>query len=189
MRMHAIATACSIYETGEGFGVVAANEKGLVLHQLPFGAASHAEARELFAREHPGVSGENALTVRGAALLSRYFSGERVAFDLPLDLSGCTPFQKTVYTFVAAIGYGEVMRYGEVAAACGCPQGGRAVGGAMARNRLPILIPCHRVLGAGGVLTGFTAPGGVASKRGLLVMEGGSFNCCGGVKGAGSARL
>jgi methylated-DNA-[protein]-cysteine S-methyltransferase len=189
MKDHSTPTACSTYETAQGVGIVAASDAGLVLHQLPFGSASAAEAEALFALDYPGVTAESPLTVKAAVLLTRYFAGEEVSFDLPLDLGGFTPFQKGIYSFVAGIGYGVVMKYGEVAAACGCPQGARAIGGAMAKNRLPILIPCHRVVGAGGVLTGFTAPGGVASKRGLLEMEGRSFNPSGGLIAAVSAVL
>lgn len=172
MKKRGVADAASIYQTAGGFGVVAAGDGGLVAHHLPFGAASHEDAREILAKFHPGVTGENALTGAAAATLTRYFAGEQVRFDLPLDLGGFTDFQKSVYRVVAGIGYGSVLSYAEVASLCGSPRGARAIGGAMARNVMPILIPCHRVVGAGGLMTGFTAPGGVASKRDLLAMEG-----------------
>jgi methylated-DNA-[protein]-cysteine S-methyltransferase len=183
------ATACSIYETAAGFGALAANEAGLLAHQLPFGAASAAAALEMVAQIHPLARGGNQLTIAGALLLTRYFAGEQVAFDLPLELEGFTRFQREVYRVVAEIPYGKALSYAEVAAACGCPKGARAIGGAMARNPLPILIPCHRVVGASGVMTGFTAPGGVASKRELLLMEGGVFDARGAVQKGGSTRL
>lgn len=185
MKNHAIATACSIYQTASGFGLLAANDNGLVAHQLPFGASSLAAALELAATLHPQAKGESALTKEGGALLVRYFAGERIAFELLLDLQVFTPFQVLVYRTVAGIPYGSVLSYLEVAAACGSPKGARAIGGAMARNALPILIPCHRVVGASGVMTGFTAPGGVDSKRELLLMEGLGFNSRGAVYGAG----
>jgi len=168
MKHHATATAFSIYRAASGFGLLAASENGLVAHHLPFGAPSVGDALELAATVHPRATGESPLTREGAGLLSRYFAGERVAFDLPLDLQGFTPFQVAVYRTVAGIPYGTVLSY-------------RAIGGAMAKNPLPVLIPCHRVVGASGVMTGFTAPGGVDSKREILLMEGVLFDTRGGV--------
>lgn len=182
MKNHAAATACSFYQTAYGFGLVAANETGLVAHHLPFGAASVGDALELAATVHPLATGESRLTSDAAGLLTRYFAGEQVSFDLPLDLHGFTPFQLSVYRTVAGIPYGTVLSYRDVASACGSPRGARAIGGAMARNPLPVLIPCHRVVATSGVMTGFTAPGGVGSKRELLLMEGVLLDARGGVK-------
>ena len=189
MKNFATATACSIYRTAAGFGVLAANANGLVAHNLPFGAASAGVARDLVAALHPQSAGESSLTREAAALMARYFAGERLAFDLPLELAGFTMFQRTVYRVVAGIPYGTALSYLEVAALCGSPKGARAIGVAMARNPLPILIPCHRVVGASGVMTGFTAPGGVASKRELLAMEGAIFDARGGVQRATSCGV
>jgi methylated-DNA-[protein]-cysteine S-methyltransferase len=189
MKNYAVATAASLYETRAGFGAVAANEAGIVAHHLPFGAQSAAAARQLVAQFHPLAAKSNALTETGAGLLARYFAGERVLFDLPLHFQGFTKFRQAVYRLVAGIPYGTAMSYAEVAAACGCPNGARAIGGAMAANPIPILVPCHRVVGVSGVMTGFTAPGGVASKRELLQMEGALFDARGGLLEAGSFRL
>lgn len=189
MKNHVAATAFSVYQTAYGFGVVAANHTGLVAHHLPFGAGSVGDALELAAMLHPLADRESQLTSAGAGLLARYFAGERVCFDLPLDLHGFTPFQGSVYRTVAEIPYGAVLSYLEVAAACGSPRGARAIGGAMARNPLPILIPCHRVVATSGVMTGFTAPGGVASKRELLLMEGVLLDTRGGVVRANSCGV
>ena len=189
MKTKATANAYSIYECAAGFGALLANDEGLVAHHLPYGTASAAEARLLVAERHPLATSETPLTIRAAELLVRYFSGEKVLFDLPLALDGCTGFQKEVYRFVAGIPYGTVLSYAEVAAACGSPKGARAIGGAMAKNELPIIIPCHRVVGTSGVLTGFTAPGGLASKRELLVMEGAVFGAKGGLLEAGPFRV
>ena len=90
-------------------------------------------------------------------------------FDLPLSPGG-TPFQRQVWEALTAIPYGETRTYGEVAAAIGRPRAVRAVGQADHRNPLPILIPCHRVVGADGSLTGYA--GGLALKRALLALEG-----------------
>ena len=189
MKNYAAATVFSIYETPAGFGALAANDAGLVAHHLPFGAASALAALELVATFHPQAAGESSLTSTGVRLLARYFAGEHVAFDLPLQLGAFTPFREKVLRMVSSIPYGTAMSYAEVAAACACPKGARAIGGAMAANPLPIIIPCHRVVGASGLLTGFTAPGGVASKRELLLMEGAIFAAAGGLSQAGSFRL
>lgn len=101
--------------------------------------------------------------------LGEYFEGRRRAFSLPLALSG-TPFQKRVYEALREVPYGTTVSYGELAKKIGRPGAARAVGGANRQNPLPIVIPCHRVIGADGGLTGFG--GGLAIKRRLLALEG-----------------
>ena len=102
--------------------------------------------------------------------LEEYFAGARRTFDLPLRPGG-TAFQQSVWREMAAIGYGETRTYGQLAAAIGAPKAARAVGMACHRNPLPILLPCHRVLGAGGALTGYAY--GLERKRFLLALEQG----------------
>lgn len=172
MKNNADAAACSIYETRFGFGIVAANGTGLAAHHLPFGTRTAVEAQELASTLHPAATAESPLTREAAVLLSRYFAGERIDFRLPLDFRDFTAFRQAVYRMVSGIPYGTVLSYLEVARACGSPGGARAIGGAMAGNPLPILVPCHRVVASSGGMTGFTAPGGIASKRELLIMEG-----------------
>lgn len=103
------------------------------------------------------------------AQLHEYFAGTRRAFDLPLAPRG-TAFQQRVWTALRAIPYGETRTYGELAAAIGNPNAGRAVGMANHRNPIPIVIPCHRVIGANGTLTGYA--GGLETKQKLLALEG-----------------
>ena len=100
--------------------------------------------------------------------LCEYFAGRRRAFDLPRDPTG-TPFQRAVWEALAAIPYGETRSYAAIARAIGRPTATRAVGAANGRNPLSIVVPCHRVIGSGGALTGFA--GGVAAKRWLLDHE------------------
>ena len=100
--------------------------------------------------------------------LREYFAGERRAFDLALGAAG-TPFQRSVQAALRAIPYGETRSYSEIAAAIGRPKAVRAVGAANARNPLPIVVPCHRVIGKHGALTGFG--GGLPAKRHLLALE------------------
>ena len=100
--------------------------------------------------------------------LEEYFAGTRQVFDLPLHPLG-TPFQLAVWHELARIPYGATTSYGEMARRIGQPQAMRAVGAANGRNPLPIVLPCHRVIGADGSLTGFG--GGLPTKRYLLAME------------------
>ena len=101
--------------------------------------------------------------------LGEYFAGRRTAFALTLDVTG-TPFQKKVWSALLTIPFGETRSYGEIARQIGSPAAVRAVGAANGRNPLSIVAPCHRVLGAGGQLTGFA--GGLEVKARLLALEG-----------------
>ena len=101
--------------------------------------------------------------------LQRYFNGERVTFPDRLDLSNATAFQRTVWSLTRAIPYGETRSYAWVARQIGRPQALRAVGGALARNRFPIIVPCHRVIATSGSLGGFS--GGLELKKRLLDLE------------------
>ncbi|MBN1135467.1 MAG: methylated-DNA--[protein]-cysteine S-methyltransferase [Anaerolineae bacterium] len=102
--------------------------------------------------------------------LRRYFDGEAVTFDEPLDPEIGTPFQRRVWAICRAIPRGETRTYGQIAREAGSPRAARAVGQAMARNPWPVFVPCHRVLGSDQSLTGYG--GGLEMKRQLLVMEG-----------------
>jgi methylated-DNA-[protein]-cysteine S-methyltransferase len=101
-----------------------------------------------------------------------YAEGERVEFaSVPLSLDHLTPFGRRVVSACRRIQWGETRAYGELAAECGSPGAARAVGSVMAKNRYPLIVPCHRVLAAGGQLGGFSAPDGVNTKQRLLEME------------------
>jgi len=101
--------------------------------------------------------------------LDEYFAGKRRQFDLPLHPIG-TPFQLQVWQTLRAIGYGQTISYAELATRIGNPAARRAVGAANARNPLPIIVPCHRVIGRDGSLVGFG--GGLPIKRALLALQG-----------------
>jgi methylated-DNA-[protein]-cysteine S-methyltransferase len=108
-----------------------------------------------------------------ASRLAGYASGAEEHFDdVPLDLSHLTAFQRRVVTKCRRIGRGTTRSYGELAAAIGSPGAARAVGSVMANNRFPIIIPCHRVVGSGGSIGGFSAPDGLDMKRRMLALEG-----------------
>lgn len=101
--------------------------------------------------------------------LDEYFSGTRRRFGIPIDWSLISGYARAVLEATSAIPYGGAMSYGEVSAAAGSPRGARATGNALGSNPIPIVIPCHRVLGSGGAIGGYT--GGLDRKRFLLALE------------------
>jgi methylated-DNA-[protein]-cysteine S-methyltransferase len=108
--------------------------------------------------------------------LQDYFQGARVDFqDIALNLPQLTAFQSRVIQALQQVGYGELITYGELASKAGSPRAARAVGTVMAGNRIPVLIPCHRVVAAGGKLGGFSAPQGTSLKAHLLQLESRGF--------------
>lgn len=111
-----------------------------------------------------------------AQQLDEYFRGNRKRFDLPLDLSAGTPFQQSVWHGLLDIGYGAHTSYGAIGQALGKPHASRAVGAAVGRNPIGIIVPCHRVLGAAGALTGYA--GGLPRKTALLELESGASRLC-----------
>ena len=112
--------------------------------------------------------GDHPVLDRAAGQLDEYFAGDRVDFDLPLEPHG-TPFQLTAWTALGTIPYGETISYGEQARRLGDKNKSRAVGAANGRNPIPIVVPCHRVVGSNGHLTGFG--GGIETKAWLLDHE------------------
>ena len=107
--------------------------------------------------------------VAAAQQLQEYFSGQRQSFDLPLQPTWGTPFQRSVWQALQRIPYGGTSTYGEIARAIGNPKAVRAVGAAIGQNPHSIIVPCHRVVGANGSLTGFA--GGLDRKKHLLHLE------------------
>jgi methylated-DNA-[protein]-cysteine S-methyltransferase len=126
------------------------------------------------ARRFPGATeAEPPAFVRAAAdRVVGHFDGRPSDFaDLPLDLSAASAFERAVYAAALAIPCGETRTYGDLARAVGQPQAAQAVGVALGRNPVPILVPCHRILAGGGGTGGFSAPGGVATKFRILEVE------------------
>ena len=116
---------------------------------------------------------DNSHLKRAKRQLSEYFAGKRRQFDLSLDPSG-TRFQKTVWKAISGVPYGETISYGELARRAGFPGGARAAGAATGRNPIGIMVPCHRIVGSNGSLTGYA--GGLARKRALLALEAGEMD-------------
>lgn len=146
----------------------AVNDDGALLWlQFTEGEYERTVEQEL---EHEGftVKQDRSRTARGRAELLEYRAGERRTFDLPLVLIG-SEWQKAVWRALTRIPFGETRTYAEIAAAVGRPKAARAVGKANATNRLALVVPCHRVIGADGTLTGFA--GGIHLKIRLLDHE------------------
>lgn len=108
---------------------------------------------------------------RAARELAEYFAGRRRDFTVPVSVSG-TPFQRAIWDQLAEIPFGTVCGYGELGRATGRPTAGRAVGGAVGANPVPLLIPCHRVLASDSRITGYSAGNGIPTKMWLLDHEG-----------------
>jgi methylated-DNA-[protein]-cysteine S-methyltransferase len=117
---------------------------------------------------HRGAARDDAVLGAAASQLGAYFAGDLKSFDLPLSMAG-TGFQRTVWAALCDIPYGETISYGELARRIGQPSASRAVGLANGRNPVSIVVPCHRVVGANGSLTGYG--GGLDRKRYLLGLE------------------
>ena len=116
------------------------------------------------------VQPDQALLQQTSTELDAYFAGALTAFSVPLDLRGGTAFQQSVWQALLSIAPGQTSSYGKVSASLGRPNAFRATGAAVGRNPVSIVVPCHRVLGANGSLTGYA--GGLARKTALLTLEG-----------------
>ena len=128
-------------------------------------------------KDHPGElhapdRPDDPLLRRAIEQFKRYFGGSKEGFDLPLDLLG-TPFQRDVWQALLRIPLGTTQTYGAIARAVGTPQAVRAVGAAVGKNPLGVIVPCHRVIGSNGALTGYAA--GLERKTALLELEGAAF--------------
>jgi len=113
----------------------------------------------------------DAVTDRAIVQLEEYFAGDRHDFDVPVELAG-TAFQLAVWEQLVDLEWGEVVSYGDLGMAAGRGPAGRAVGGAVGANPVPIIVPCHRVLGSNGRITGYSGGEGIPTKSWLLAHEG-----------------
>lgn len=141
--------------------LIAGDEKALQLVSFPGGSTARQPEPDWIPQRRPFS--------RVIQQLEQYFAGTRVEFDLSLAPQG-TPFQKSVWAELQKIPYGKTISYGELAQRIGNPNASRAVGAANGANPIPIIIPCHRVIGADNSLTGFG--GGIETKKQLLAIEG-----------------
>jgi methylated-DNA-[protein]-cysteine S-methyltransferase len=160
-----------LFETKLGVAGIAWGDDGITRFRLPDPdrAAAEKQFRGRAAAEPPPAV---AAVVDQA---KRYFDGEKIDFaPIPLDLSEIDPARRTIYDALRKVAFGETVTYGELAKRAGQtqPQAAQDVGVAMARNPVPLIIPCHRVLAAGGKLGGFSAPGRTDAKQRMLALEG-----------------
>jgi len=163
-----------IFETAAGFCGIAWNDRGIAHFQLPTKAAKATE-RLLLRRLSEAAPGEPTPEVAQAIAAAKdYFEGKNVDFSrFQLDLSGQDDLFREIYEAVRQVGWGDTTTYGALAKKLGKePQIARDVGRAMATNPIPLIIPCHRVLAAGGKVGGFSAPGGATAKLRMLDLEG-----------------
>ncbi len=157
-------SVCVTFDTDFGWVGILASARGLLANTLPL--PSEEAVRHAIA---PDVTRSKDRLADTVERFRRYYGGHRVLFEDELDLSGATPFQRQVWTISQRIPYGETRSYLWVAEQLGRPQAARAVGQAMGRNPLSIIIPCHRVVTSDGQLGGFG--GGLDMKRRLLRLE------------------
>jgi methylated-DNA-[protein]-cysteine S-methyltransferase len=168
------ASGFTLFDTAIGKCGIAWSERGIVGVQLPEAGESEARQRMLLrfptaAESAPPPAVQDALD-RIVAL----FDGEpRDLSTVALDMDGIPPFHRRVYETARDIPPGRTLSYGEIAKQLGAGRAARAVGQALGHNPFPIIVPCHRVLAAGGKIGGFSAHGGAATKRRMLAIEGG----------------
>lgn len=165
----------TLFETALGFAGIVWSDVGITRFQLPSQTAE-ATTRNLL-RRAPGATRAEPphQIVEAITAAKHYFAGEKIDFaHLPLDLSGQDDLFRDIYAAARRVGYGETTTYGALAKSIGRSdwEGARDVGQAMAKNPVALIIPCHRVLAAGGKLGGFSAPGGSETKIRMLELEG-----------------
>src|SRR5438552_3046009 len=162
-----------IFETAGGFCGIVWNQVGITRFQLP---TRGAEAAERLLRRRAPAAEPGTPTPEVAAIVAavkRYFGGAETDFSTaPLDLGGQSPFFQQIYAAARRVEWGRTTTYGALAKELGAgPEAARDVGEAMARNPVALIIPCHRVLAAGGKIGGFSAPGGSTTKMRMLALE------------------
>jgi len=160
----------SLAQSPVGALLVAVSAQGVVAVDFGDNEARFVDRLRRAFGVQPNPSAERA----GPAVrqLDEYVQGKRTAFDLPVDLEACSDFQRRVLEAAVGVPRGRLATYGEIAARIGAPQAARAVGQALARNPIPIIVPCHRVVAADGSLTGYSGGAGVETKAKLLRLEG-----------------
>lgn len=164
-----------VFETAQGTCAIAWSEAGVTRFRLPEADAGTSERGMLRRLPDAKPASPPPAVAQAVAAAKRYFDGERTEFfDVPLDLGGQDGLFLKIYDAARRIGWGRTTTYGGLAKEMGAEgwEAARDVGQAMAKNPVPLIIPCHRVLAAGGKMGGFSAPGGTETKRRMLALEG-----------------
>jgi len=162
-----------LFKTAKGEAGFALSPKGICRVILP-GLKPALIRKQLTQAGGEVVSGcfpPPALAQRLVEKAKAYFEGKPAALDLPLDLQEASEFELKVYRALQKVGYGQVQTYGWLAEKAGAPAGARAVGAALAKNPVPLIVPCHRIVRADGGLGGFSAAGGLKLKQWMLDLE------------------
>ena len=165
-------TGFAVFLTAIGACGTAWGERGIVGVQLPQASAAATAAR--LRRRFPGLqeAAPPQPVARAIAGMTALLAGARVDFsNVEIDYREIGPWEQAVYAVASRIPIGETLTYGDVATRLGDPAQARAVGQALGRNPIPIIVPCHRVIAAGGKTGGFSAPGGVSTKLRILAIE------------------
>lgn len=153
--------AVSKYDSPIGVLTITASDKGIT--RIDF------DTKEDVATASTGSPAAESIIAQAKAQLDEYFAGRRKTFNVPLDFESGTEFQLDVWNELITIPFGKTATYGEIASAVGRPKACRAVGGANNKNPIPVIVPCHRVIGSSGKLVGFA--GGLDKKTALLKLE------------------
>jgi methylated-DNA-[protein]-cysteine S-methyltransferase len=163
-----------LFESASGSCGIAWSDTGIRLFQLPSRSVEAAERNLLRRLPDASAGAPPPLVLDAIAAAARYFDGEKIDFSaIELDLGEQSVFARRCYGAARLIGWGQTTTYGTLAKELGgAPESAREVGQAMANNPIPLIIPCHRVLAAGGKLGGFSAPGGSEAKLRMLQLEG-----------------
>jgi len=160
-----------IFPTKWGYFGFSGSEKGLLRTCLPAQEYEEIEARLL--QSNPLAQFNRPFFQQAQDRIAAYFHGDEadLGLEIPIDLTGLTPFQREVLTACRRVAPGTTTTYGRLAEKIGKPKAARAVGNALAKNPLPLIIPCHRILPANNSLGGFSSPGGLMLKEKLLMHE------------------
>jgi methylated-DNA-[protein]-cysteine S-methyltransferase len=163
----------ALFETPLGWAAVAWSERGLYAVELPVGSAEATRTRVCTLLPGATEAEPPAWTAEAMRAIAAHLGGARVDLGaIPVDVERMPAFYRTVYQAARAIAPGQTVTYGELAARCGSPGAARAVGQALAKNPVPVVVPCHRILAARGAAGGFSAAGGLGTKERLLAIEG-----------------
>jgi methylated-DNA-[protein]-cysteine S-methyltransferase len=170
----AMATSFHLFETALGWVAIVWNERGVTQFFLP--QRDRAALQRRLAAKAAGATPSPSPPPLIAEIIDRvrrYCEGEAVEFsDVAVDLDGVDGFRRAIYDAARQLKFGETATYGELAARSGHPGLARETGQALGANPAPLIIPCHRILAAGGRIGGFSAPGGSATKHKMLALEG-----------------
>jgi methylated-DNA-[protein]-cysteine S-methyltransferase len=162
-----------LFETAIGPCGVAWSERGLTRLQLPESDRSATEKRLRANSPSAGAEDPPPRIKQVISEVQRYLAGRKVDFSaIAVDLTDASPFHRKIYEAARSVGWGHTASYGDLARQVGSPTAARAVGQALGRNPIPIVIPCHRVLASGHRIGGFSAFGGTSAKERLLALEG-----------------